>query len=55
MITSMIVVNSIWDKGGGGQGSRNPGVGGMGSVREAREERVGDGIPKGVEFGRNRK
>ena len=38
------------DRGGG-----NPGVTGAGSVREAGEERAGDGIPKGAGVGRNRK
>ena len=33
----------------------NPGVMEAGSVREAGGERAGDGIPKGVRVGRNRK
>ena len=33
----------------------NAEVMGAGSVREAAEERVGDGIPNGVEVERNRK
>ena len=47
------------EKRGGGrrisEGGGNPGVMGAGSVREAEEERAGDGIPKGEGAGRNRK
>ena len=39
------------DSGGGG----DQGVMGAGSLQEAGEERVGDGIPKGTGVGRNRK
>ena len=34
---------------------RNPGAMGVGSLREAGEERAGDGIPKGAVAWRNRK
>ena len=37
------------------EGDRNPGVMGTGSVWEVGEEGAGDGIPKGVRAGRNRK
>ena len=38
---------------GGDRGSRNLGVKGAGSLRKGREERVGDGIPKGAGVWRN--
>ena len=41
--------------GGGGQGGRNPGAMGVGSVREAGEERAGDRLTKGAGIRRNRK
>ena len=37
-----------------GHGDRNPGVTGAGSLWEAGEERVGDGISEEVGAGRNR-
>ena len=39
---------------GTGEGG-NPGVMGVGSLREAGEKRAGDGIPKGAGAGRKRK
>ena len=39
---------------GGGRGDGSQGVMGVGSVREAREERTGDGIPIGVGVGREK-
>ena len=38
-----------------GDGGREPGSTGAGSLQEAGKERVGEGIPKGAGVGRNRK
>ena len=43
----------VTDRWGGTEG--DPEVMGAGSLRKAREERAGDGIPKGAGAGRNRK
>ena len=53
-----LIVYKCWmAKSGGGQGGRNLGVMGEGSLQETGEERAGaeDGIPMGAGAGKNRK